>query len=487
MNSGHMLRLGRQTLVYGLSGGVLQLLAVLTLPIVARELTTAQYGVLELATSTLAVVGTLAELGLTSASQRSYYDYGNEQSGERRVVLTTAGLTYLASIVAATAILVLLRVPLASFLFNDRDDGRLVVLAAASLPMTAAATFTREVMRLHFRAWHYLASSVAGGVAGGAFIAIGLLVLHMKVDGVLLSTVIAGGVASLYGLAVIRGDVGGRVSRAELRTMFAYGLPLVPTALALWALALIDRIMLSKLSNLSQVGEYAMANRIGLVLTLAATAFATAYSPFMLSLYAEDPEEEKRARAKALTYMSLGFGLLTLLVSLFARELLELVAPRFSSAYEAIGMVSFGLAVNGIANIAVGGITLARETRSLLYFSGAAAIVNIALNFALIPAWGMLGAAFATVVAYLLLFGFYYRKAQRVYHTPYDLPRLLRLGALTAAATAVGAIPIDPLGLALAIKCSVVVFFLLGLRLTNVLGSEDLAVIRATVRTRFAG
>lgn len=479
-----MLRLGRQTLAYGLSGVAPQVVGILTLPVIARAFTTVQYGVLELATTGVSVVATLVELGLTSASQRSFFDYTDEQPDERRVVLSTAMITYMSATLAAAALLIVARRPLAAFLFNDSSEGNLIVIAAVSLPVTGLMTFTREVMRLYFRVWHFLRSSLVAAIIATGFVLFALIVLHMKVAGVLLGGVIGSAIAALYGLAVIRGDVGHTFSRPELRTMLAYGLPLVPAALTLWALSLIDRIMLSKLSSLSQVGQYAMANRLALVLALAATAFATAFSPFMMTLYAEDREQEKVVRARALTYMSVAFALLTLVVSLFAREALELIAPRFNTAYEAAGLVCFGFAANGVANIALAGISLARQTRSLVRLTGAAAIVNIALNIVVIPRWGMLGAAFATAVAYVLLFALYYQKAQRVYPTPYKLSPLLRLGALTAVGCAVGAIPIEPLYLALAIKSAVAVLFLLGLRVMGIVGPDELDALWLTVRER---
>ena len=62
--------LGRQTLVYGLSGAAPQIVGLLTLPIIARVLTTADYGVLELAIVSVGLIGIFADLGLASASQR---------------------------------------------------------------------------------------------------------------------------------------------------------------------------------------------------------------------------------------------------------------------------------------------------------------------------------------------------------------------------------------------------------------------------------
>jgi O-antigen/teichoic acid export membrane protein len=229
-----------------------------------------------------------------------------------------------------------------------------------------------------------------------------------------------------------------------------------------------------------------MANRLAVVLTLAGTAFATAYSPFMLSLWGEDPEQEKLIRARALTYVSVVFAIVTVAVSLYAREAFEIIAPGFNSAYEAVGLVSFGLAVNGVAIIAVGGISLARRTRLLVPLAVAAATVNVGLNILVIPPWGMLGAAFATAVAYVVLFALYYHVAQRVYHTPYELPRLVRLAVLTAATAAVGAIPIEPTALALAIQSAVLVSFLLALRFARIVRPEEMGALRLIVRERLA-
>ena len=47
--------------------------------------------------------------------------------------------------------------------------------------------------------------------------------------------------------------------------------------------------------------------------------------------------------------------------------------------------------------------------------------MNIGLNFALIPPWGIVGASVATAIGYGALAAAYYVVAQRIYHTPYEL------------------------------------------------------------------
>ncbi len=73
----------------------------------ARVFTRDQYGVLNLVPTAIAAVVIFVDLGLASASQRSYYDYSDEQLSERRVVLATAVATSLvASMVVASVVII---------------------------------------------------------------------------------------------------------------------------------------------------------------------------------------------------------------------------------------------------------------------------------------------------------------------------------------------------------------------------------------------
>ena len=93
--------------------------------------------------------------------------------------------------------------------------------------------------------------------------------------------------SALYGLASTATDLRARPSRFELRRMLAFGLPLVPSGIALWLVWFIDRVMLARLSGLGDVGEYAIANRLTALLLLAVLAFNLAFGPYILSLHVE--------------------------------------------------------------------------------------------------------------------------------------------------------------------------------------------------------
>lgn len=144
--------------------------------------------------------------------------------------------------------------------------------------------------------------------------------------------------------------------------MLAFGLPLVPAALALWALTFTDRLMLARLSELAAVGEYAVANRVAMPLLFAVAAFGTAFSPFILAAHSEDPEAEKELRGRVLTYLTAGLVLLALVLGLFAREIVDIVAPGFDRAYQATGLVAAGLAAFGLSTVTMTGLSITRRT-----------------------------------------------------------------------------------------------------------------------------
>jgi O-antigen/teichoic acid export membrane protein len=473
-----ILDLVKQTLVYGISGVALQAIGLLTLPVLARVFTKAEYGRLELATVLLTVALAFVDAGFASSAQRSYYDYSKDQPDERRTVISTALLsTTLVGLVAA-AILVLAREPTAQWLFGSSANTSLVVVVAIAIPLVNSANFLREAMRLEFRAWQYVTASVLASFVAGGLGILAVVAFDLHVRGVFLG-VIAGNLLSiLYSTFVLRGDISRHFSTKKLRTMLRYGMPLVPVAVAMWSLTLVDRIMLNKLGSIVEVGEYAVANRVANVLLLGVTGFALAFGPFIFSIYSEDRALERVIRAQALRYLTVTLAGAGLVLTLFARELIGLIAPAFDTAYEVVGLLSLAVVVFGIASVAMAGISYLRRTELLAFITLGAAAVNIGLNFALIPPFGMVGAAGANLAGYLLLTALYYVVAQRLYPTPYEPRKLLLILGLATGLGVLGIVPIDPLAAALTVKMAAVVAFVVLLRLTRIVTPEEIDRLR---------
>ncbi len=482
----HLVRLSGQTAVYGLAGATLPLIGLITLPVFTHFFSPAQYGALEIVVVAAGAAAVVIDLGLGLAAQRSYYHYPAAEARGRRAVIATATYTSLLSACIVAALVVACARPVSDLLLGTRHYSTLVAVTALTLPVGVLAAMTREVMRLTLRPWPYLVSSVlsaiVGAAAGIALVTTGSAELQEVQWGALAGATLA----AVYGLAMIRGQLGLNWSRGELRVMLRYGLPLVPTGLALWGLSLLDRFILQRLDGLDEVGIYGVANRASSVALLAVVAFSTAWGPFMLALHSEDPEQERRVRARVLIYVAVLFGFVALVLGLFAREVLDIVAPGYDGAGDAVGLLAFGLACQGVGAVASAGITIARRTGVLATYTLAALGVNVVLCFALIPWAGQVGAAIATLAAYVVLAVLQYRGAQRFDRAPFELRRVVLALLICAAPLPLGAL-LDPGPLTLLLKLAALVAALALLFVTGVLGPLERAWLREVARGRRAG
>jgi O-antigen/teichoic acid export membrane protein len=189
-----------------------------------------------------------------------------------------------------------------------------------------------------------------------------------------------------------------------------------------------------------------------MLMLLAVNAFMLAVGPFLYSLYSRDPALEKAARGRLLTYFTFILSLGGLVVTLFAHEALTVLAPAFVDSAWAVGPLAFGVVAYGMATLLTTGFALARRTGSAAALSVLAAGANIALNLALIPPFGFVGASVATGSGYLVLAASYYFVSQRIYPTPYELRRVTTVYATAAALGAAAYLPVDSELFAIALK-----------------------------------
>ena len=89
-------------------------------------------------------------------------------------------------------------------------------------------------------------------------------------------------------LAYRRYQLGFQFDRHLLRAMNRFGLPLVPSALALWVINLIDRLFINGYKGQAEVGIYSLAVRIASVIVFLMTAFQLAWPAFAYSIRDDD-------------------------------------------------------------------------------------------------------------------------------------------------------------------------------------------------------
>jgi O-antigen/teichoic acid export membrane protein len=243
--------------------------------------------------------------------------------------------------------------------------------------------------------------------------------------------------------------LGGAVlDRAALAKMLGYGLPLVPAALASWAMFAVDRTLLASMRGLHEVGYYALASKLAAPLFLLLNAFAAAWIPFVL----EQPERRRlELRARALTAVVAAAGIAFVALLLIAPWLLNVLGgPAFRHSLAAVPGLAVGWLAWGVAFVLSTEFMVSRRTKVVAAATGASAVANIILNVILIPAFGFVGAAWASAATFVLLAAVYFAVEHRTVQVPYRKARLLLAAVVLVAAGAV-LVPADvPAGVRLA-------------------------------------
>jgi O-antigen/teichoic acid export membrane protein len=223
--------------------------------------------------------------------------------------------------------------------------------------------------------------------------------------------------------------------------MQTFGMPLVPSALALWTINFVDRQFVVHYKGLAETGVYSAAIKVASVITFLMIAFRTAWPAFAYSI--EDDREARRTYAFVLTYLVTFVSWVSLALGALSPWLVSLLtSARYQRAEEAVPILAFAFAAYAGYTVLAIGSGRARRTQLNWAVTGAGAAVNVALNIWLIPRYGMVGAAVSTLVAYVALFVGMTIYAQSVYPVPYQWRRLLTVVgagvALTVAARAGG-------------------------------------------------
>jgi len=420
-----LLRLSQHSIIYGFGVVVSQVVGFFLIPVYTRYLTPSDYGTLELLQVTASVLGVIFVMGLNSALFRSYFLYDDAEN--KKKVVSTVFLFLSASSVLLTLLLVALAGSFSSLVFGSPEYTPYFRLIFLGLFLDTGIMVGLSVFMVRQEPINYALVSVTRVVMGIGLNIFFVVVLHKGVLGILEGTVITSAFAyfMLLGSAIRR--TGFRFSFEELKRMLAFGLPLIPGGLAFYILTLSDRYLLQFLSTTTELGLYSLGYKFGLVVgVLLVGPFSTAWGPFVF-IAAKEPNA-RQTFSRVLTYFVLVAMFIALALSVLSKEVLHVMAtPAFFNSYKVVPFIALSYVLYGCYYILTVGLSLEAKTMYIAAAVGAAAILNLGLNYLLIPRYGMMGAAAATLIAFLMLALVTFLASQRFYRIDYDWGRIAKI------------------------------------------------------------
>ncbi len=277
----------------------------------------------------------------------------------------------------------------------------LIAASLAVIPALVIATFTSGILiALKAVRWYSLVV-VTQAIVSSALLVTIIGILGLGVEGAILTYLIA----ATLGMSLMWFGAG-RANRAAppgpritYRELFRYGLPLYPGSLTTFFSYRADVFLLAGLlpDPSAALGFYSMAVTLAEMAAFVPSAVSSVFLPHVAGSRREDADRQVALVARVTLLLTVGTALL---IAPVGTLLINVILPAFSATLPALyvllpAVVSLALA-KVIAEYVSGlGKTGTTSTVTIIAF-----VINIAANMILIPLFGIVGAATASLISY---------------------------------------------------------------------------------------
>ncbi|HVO98179.1 MAG TPA: oligosaccharide flippase family protein [Bryobacteraceae bacterium] len=376
------------------------LASLIVLPINTRFLTPADYGTLDLLQQVTIVVSLLA--GMNLSGSLGFFLAERTLPAERATVLGTAffGSLGVGCVVAFAGFFFAPAV--SKLVFATTGDAAYLRLVFLSVPLTFVLEVCSSWMRVEDRSGAYLGAALLRIGVSVAGTIIGLAVLHMGVWGVL-SASIAAMIATGLPLAVYAFRIYPPAFEFPLLLRLAkFAFPLGLSGVALFVVHFGDRFLLPHYRPMSDLGVYSVAYKIGMLISLVYFSFHSYWSAQVYQIARRD--DAPVIIARTFSYLMLVLTLCGMALVVGSHPALRILTrPAYAGAAPLVPIIVLAYYIRGIGDF----------FRCLFLVQGRpgydaacnwiGSAACIVAYFALIPRWGIWGAAIATLIAFILI------------------------------------------------------------------------------------
>ena len=403
-----------RTVVYSLGGLLMRGIGFLLLPLYTRYLTRSDYGILAVTGIVNQILTVVYPLGLQNAVMRFYFSASNED--ERLRNSGTMWLAMLSFSLILTLLLDTFGKNLFPVFFKSVPFNPFIRMAIWTAFFNATTLLPLVFFRVQERPGAYVITVILTQLQTYMIIVSFVVFQRQGAFSYLQGHFLSMAILTIpYAYLTMR-NIRVSLDWSVLRTALAFGLPLVPHALATWVLEFSDRFILEKFVSLDDLGLYSIGYLFGSVMILIGVSVNNAWVPYFYRAMENEGEAADENLARLITYYVLALGLLAMVQALFIKELIEIfTAPAFHDAYRVAVWVIGGQLLSGLYFIPANFLMFYKKTSFLAVVTVTSGLLNVGLNWWLVPLHGIIAAAWTTFLGYGLMFGLTWYMSQRVH------------------------------------------------------------------------
>jgi O-antigen/teichoic acid export membrane protein len=432
----HLRRLAGESAIYGLPSIISRAVSLLLIPIYTRVFSPSDYGGMSMVDVTIALLASIVVLGLETASYRWYYD--TDDIADRKKTISSWLWTQITASTFAGLLLVIVAPWIIKVFINDYGYFLIFLICALTLPVGVPNGVLVRLYRMQHEPKKSVGFSIFRIILTPLLTIWMVVVLKKGVLGIYLADLIVESLAMVASIAILKDWISPfNFKILRLKQMLAFSFPLIPSSIASWVVSVSDRYFVSFYKDLSEVGLYQLGISIASAINIFIMAFQAAWVVFALSI--KDKPEAHRVYATVMEVYLLVSCFLALGITLFSPEALRiLTTPAYYAAYNVVGLLTLGFIFTELYQIFAIGLSIEKNMKPIGMAISIGAVINVVLNFLLIPQFGRMGAAFATLCTQALISAIIYLSAQKIHHVPYRLWLLLILPFITFLLMTIG-------------------------------------------------
>lgn len=387
-------------LVYGLGGIISKIIPLIMVPIVTRLMPDATYfGLSDLSNTAVSFASAFAVMGMYDAMYRMFFEKDDEW--HRKRVCSTALLFTLATSLIVFLAMLLAREWIAGFFFGDRRYTDIVYLSAMATLVGATNSIISAPTRMQNRRGIFLITNTIGPLLS-YMVSVPMLLNGYYVIALPLAAVVSGLTMEIVFGTLNRRWFGlRRLDFGLLRQMLAIGVPLLPNFLIYWVFNSCDKVMITNMIGIGAAGIYSVGSKLGHASQLIYTAFAGGWQYFAFSTMREKNQVE--ANSRIFEFLGILSFIATSFICAWSYPIyLLLFTEDYRSGYIVAPYLFLAPLLQMLFQVACNQFLIVKKTWPNMFILSAGALVNVVINYMLIPAFGIEGAAIATLMGYVV-------------------------------------------------------------------------------------
>jgi len=419
--------LTKDTVIYGISTIVGRFLNFLLVPIYTNFISTSDFGVFSNIYAYIAILTIIFIYGMDAAFLK--YSSLAEESKKKDsfstpfvfVMLTTIIIVAVLSILKSS-FLTLMRVP--------SDYSYLYLYFILILAFDATALIPFASLRLKRKAAKFTSIKLINIFINLSLNLILIVVYNFGIEAIFISNLAASVFSFLALLPEIFSNLKLKIDFVLLKRMLWFGIPYLPASIAAMLVQVIDRPIVLTLTDASTLGIYQANYKLGIFMMLFVSMFQYAWQPFFLTNAKE--KNAKEIFSKILTLFLLAATFIWIVLTLFVEDLAKfeflpgktIIGREYLSGLIIVPIILLGYLFHGLYVNFTAGIYIEEKTKYFPMVTGSGAVINVVVNFLLIPIIGIIGAALATLFSYVVMSGGLFYVSQRFYEIKYEYKKI---------------------------------------------------------------